>query len=134
MSDQPFEGQSVPDGDSSSEVEIDLTAFLPENVTIEQPDVDLVAIESETSAASTDEPAGSVPGPVVSGDSRPPAPDEDAIDVELLDSVERDLNEVDAALAAIDGGTYGSCAVCSSPIGAEVLAVDPVRRTCAEHA
>lgn len=134
MPDQPFEGQPAPEGGSSSEVEIDLTAFLPENVTIEQPDVDLVAIESETSAASDEGSAEPAPDPFVNGDAQPPTPDEDAIDVELLESVERDLDAVDAALAAIDGGTYGSCAVCSSPIGAEVLSVDPVRRTCAEHA
>ena len=167
MSDQPFDGEPPAEGRSEPEVQIDLTAFLPESVVIEgRPDVDLVAIESEGAAPRGDEgqPATPVPAdvappespespdvadhaePVVDGGSADPTPassddgqarqatDQDGIDAELIDSLERDLNAVDAALEAIDAGTYGSCAVCEARIAAEHLSADPVRRTCAEHA
>lgn len=44
------------------------------------------------------------------------------------------LAEVDAALARLDDGTYGICAVGGEPIPAERLAVRPTATTCVQHA
>lgn len=67
--------------------------------------------------------------------------DENAAEVSTyLDRVgiERDLQEslksVDAALAMIDDGTYGTCEVCGKEISRERLEALPSVTTCAEHA
>lgn len=52
----------------------------------------------------------------------------------LLTQSARRLAEVRAALARIDEGTYGDCAVCGGPIGWERLTARPYARTCVEHA
>lgn len=44
------------------------------------------------------------------------------------------LAEVDAALARLDDGTYGVCAVGGEPIPAQRLAVRPTATTCVQHA
>jgi sigma-B regulation protein RsbU (phosphoserine phosphatase) len=43
------------------------------------------------------------------------------------------LQEVDAALARMDAGTYGLCDVCHDSIEAGRLIVDPLIRTCLDH-
>jgi sigma-B regulation protein RsbU (phosphoserine phosphatase) len=43
------------------------------------------------------------------------------------------LRQVDAALAAIDDGSYGLCDVCHDPIEADRLACDPLLRVCIDH-
>ena len=40
------------------------------------------------------------------------------------------LHEVDAALVRMDGGTYGVCETCGSPIGDERLDARPFARQC----
>lgn len=40
------------------------------------------------------------------------------------------LGEVDAALARLDAGTFGTCEVCHTPVEPERLAADPLTRTC----
>jgi DnaK suppressor protein len=40
------------------------------------------------------------------------------------------LGEVEAALARLEDGSYGSCDVCGKPIGAERLAAIPWARLC----
>jgi RNA polymerase-binding transcription factor DksA len=40
------------------------------------------------------------------------------------------IADVDAALARLDDGTYGTCEICSRPIGEERLAAIPHARTC----
>jgi RNA polymerase-binding transcription factor DksA len=52
---------------------------------------------------------------------------------EALDAADADLRAVEAALARIDAGAYGRCAVCNAPITAESLAADPLTRTCTQH-
>ncbi|WP_243738394.1 TraR/DksA family transcriptional regulator [Cellulomonas shaoxiangyii] len=49
------------------------------------------------------------------------------------DAVRR-LAEVDAALARLDAGTYGVCAVGGEPIDADRLAARPTATTCVRHA
>ncbi|MGR6319613.1 TraR/DksA C4-type zinc finger protein [Micromonospora soli] len=48
----------------------------------------------------------------------------------LLSAARRRLAELDAAGERLDGGTYGRCERCGSPIPAERLAVRPSARTC----
>jgi phosphoserine phosphatase RsbU/P len=43
------------------------------------------------------------------------------------------LDEVDAALSRLDGGTYGACEECHEPIEAERLLADPLVRFCLDH-
>jgi RNA polymerase-binding protein DksA len=48
----------------------------------------------------------------------------------LVHLAERQLEEVDAALARMDGGTYGICERCGRPIPAARLEARPTARTC----
>ena len=68
----------------------------------------------------------------LSGDS---ADDADAMfDAEMNFSLvdnERDIvNQIDAALARVDAGTYGTCEVCGKPIEPERLRVLPYATLC----
>jgi DnaK suppressor protein len=40
------------------------------------------------------------------------------------------LDEIDAAVARLEAGTYGTCERCGTPIGEERLAARPAARTC----
>lgn len=44
------------------------------------------------------------------------------------------LEKIDAALAAIEAGTYGSCSVCGEEIAYERLQALPTASTCTTHA
>lgn len=44
------------------------------------------------------------------------------------------LDDVEAAIARIDEGTYGACEVCGSDIGAARLEAMPATRFCIDHA
>lgn len=48
----------------------------------------------------------------------------------LARQVREQLAEVDAALARIDAGTYGTCEVCGAAIPAARLEARPAARTC----
>jgi DnaK suppressor protein len=48
----------------------------------------------------------------------------------LLDSAERQLAELDAAVARLDAGEYGRCETCGEPIAAERLLVRPAATRC----
>jgi RNA polymerase-binding protein DksA len=51
--------------------------------------------------------------------------------LERLDEAERsEVEDIRAALARIDGGSYGRCGSCGSEIGAKRLAALPTTRTC----
>ena len=52
-------------------------------------------------------------------------------EVEALVGTLRDtLNDIDAALAKFDNGTYGRCEVCGGPIAEARLEAMPAARTC----
>lgn len=58
-----------------------------------------------------------------------------AMDTELLvDTVADQRRLVEDALARLDAGTYGRCAVCDRVIDDERLEARPVAQTCREHA
>jgi len=59
--------------------------------------------------------------------------DELDIDGSVLDTIEKDLADVELALAQLDEGTYGRCEACGGPIDDAVLAQRPTARFCAEH-
>ena len=48
----------------------------------------------------------------------------------LLERARRRLADVEAAVTAVEAGTYGRCGSCGRPIGAERLAARPTARTC----
>jgi RNA polymerase-binding protein DksA len=52
------------------------------------------------------------------------------LDEGLEEGAQQTLAEIDAALARIEDGTYGTCEVCGKPIGAERLAAIPWARLC----
>jgi DnaK suppressor protein len=54
--------------------------------------------------------------------------------VALLEQARQRLADVEAALERRDSGTYGRCAECGRPIGAERLAARPSARTCIDCA
>ncbi len=51
----------------------------------------------------------------------------------ILKDLEIRYNEVLAALARIDSGSYGTCEVSGEEIEEDRLAADPAARTCKEH-
>jgi RNA polymerase-binding transcription factor DksA len=86
--------------------------------------VDEVRADDEPAPAARAEPE-----PALAVES----PTDEPVDLVALQAIEDDLSAVEAALTALDDGTYGSCAVCRAPLDADTLAADPVRRTCAAH-
>lgn len=55
------------------------------------------------------------------------------VDADLA-RVEQELADVEHALSRLDAGTYGTCEVCGSPLGDEILRAAPAARSCADHA
>ncbi|SET63082.1 TraR/DksA C4-type zinc finger protein [Paenibacillus sp. NFR01] len=56
-----------------------------------------------------------------------------SMDISLAERDELELDDIDAALRAMDEGTYGICAECGAPIPAERLAAVPATRFCKAH-
>jgi RNA polymerase-binding protein DksA len=52
----------------------------------------------------------------------------------LLEQARRRLADVEAAVRAVEAGTYGNCETCGRPIAAERLAARPAARTCIDCA
>ena len=52
--------------------------------------------------------------------------------VSLLEQVDDELLEVEAAFQRLERGTYGTCQVCGRPIGDERLEAMPATRFCVE--
>lgn len=94
------------------EVEVDLAAFLPEGVSVAAvgaDEVDEVA-EGEGAGELTSAPRGS-----------------SGVDLDALRQIELDLDAVDAAIAALDAGTYGIDPETGERIDDALLAADPTR-------
>ena len=96
----------------SHEVEVDLAAFLPEGVEIETlPPSDEVG-EPDAAGGVEVEPDRTAPS---------------SLDLEALRQIELDLDAVDAAIAALDAGTYGIDPATGAALPDELLAADPTR-------
>ena len=52
------------------------------------------------------------------------------LDHGLEEGAQQTLDEIDAALARIEDGTYGTCEICGKPIGDERLRAIPWARLC----
>ena len=52
--------------------------------------------------------------------------------VSLLEQVEDELDEIEAAFQRLERGEYGSCQACGRPIGDERLEAMPATRFCVE--
>ncbi len=55
-------------------------------------------------------------------------------DFSLLEQLEAEIGDLDAALRKIDDGTYGTCEICDGEIDADRLEARPGTRTCIDHA
>lgn len=54
------------------------------------------------------------------------------LDLGVLESVESELRELEAALERVDSGAYGTCEVCRKPIAEGRLEAKPAARYCVE--
>jgi DnaK suppressor protein len=55
-------------------------------------------------------------------------------DFSLLEQLEAELGDLDAALRKVEEGTYGTCEICGNEISPERLEARPGSRTCIDHA
>lgn len=55
-------------------------------------------------------------------------------DVSLIESLDAELADIEAALERLEGGTYGLCQACGRPISAERLDALPATRFCVADA
>jgi DnaK suppressor protein len=88
--------------------------------------------ERERAAQTLKESAVEAPGPMTYGSQAAAASHvfEQQRDLALRDHNEQHLAEIDAALARLDAGTYGSCTSCHGPVGAERLEARPWAALC----
>lgn len=55
-------------------------------------------------------------------------------DISILESLERELRDLEAALKRVDEGSYGTCEACGADLAPERLEAQPAARFCVEHA
>ena len=102
---------AAPAAGASQEIDVDLAAFMPEGVELQ------AGPDRDTDTDADDEVADPTPDPRTAA----------AVDTEALSQIERDLDAVDAAIAALDAGTYGIDPAAGSPIDDPLLAETPTR-------
>jgi hypothetical protein len=141
--------ESTPDPSAAvpgpaQEVEVDLAAFLPEGVVLGEPADEAFEVDVLEAVVATDDGVVVVDEVVVTAPGGTVVADEvvveevvvdgvaeeqatPAVDLEALSQIERDLDAVDAAIAALDAGTYGVDASTGRPIDDALLAEDPTR-------
>ncbi len=83
-------------------------------------------VDAVTEPAAT--PAEPVATASVEAPASPEAPEAAAVRTLDLDRVERDLADVEVALARLDTGSYWTDEVTGEPIADELLADEPTRR------
>ena len=57
----------------------------------------------------------------------------DLFDPAAVDALEAEVDDIARALERLADGTYGTCEVCTGPIGQAVLSERPAARHCAAH-
>jgi RNA polymerase-binding transcription factor DksA len=113
------------------ELEVGLAAFLPEGVHLagdegaevaaqDDADADAEAVAQDEAVAQGDADEDDAP-------TLGEPPSSSTIDLDALGQIERDLDAVDAAIAALDAGTYGLDAATGAPLDDSLLAEDPTR-------
>jgi len=55
------------------------------------------------------------------------------LDIEVLESIEQELADVELALERLGDGSYGSCETCGQLLGDDELEAAPARRFCRAH-
>ncbi|HXQ58457.1 MAG TPA: TraR/DksA C4-type zinc finger protein [Acidimicrobiales bacterium] len=55
------------------------------------------------------------------------------LDIELLESIEQELADVELALERLGDGSYGLCETCGGALGEDELEAGPARRFCRAH-
>ena len=53
-------------------------------------------------------------------------------DLSIIETIDGELEDIEAALGRLDDGSYGNCERCGSPIGKERLEAVPYARLCIE--
>ena len=53
-------------------------------------------------------------------------------DFAVLETMQQELQEIEAAFARLDDGSYGSCETCGKPIGEDRLQARPTARLCVD--
>lgn len=54
-------------------------------------------------------------------------------ELSVLETLEGEMNEVEAALDRLEDGSYGRCETCGRPIDDQRLDAQPASRYCLEH-
>ena len=133
MTDAPSspEPTPAPAFGQGQEIEVDLAAFLPDGTELADESDDLTAVEVDVVEVDLveviEDPEGNVTVVEVDVVEVVAAADAPAVDLEALTQIERDLDAVDAAIAALDAGTYGIDPATGQPIDDVLLAADPTR-------
>lgn len=89
--------------------------------------------ELETLTAAPRDPMGAVSFGKRVGEGTSQAVERIA-QVDAAKNLDAKLRDVERALVKLDGGTYGRCDVCGSPIGDERLEAIPWAVRCIDHA
>jgi RNA polymerase-binding transcription factor DksA len=55
-------------------------------------------------------------------------------DFSLLEQLQAEIDDLDAALRKVEEGTYGTCEICGNEISPDRLEARPGSRTCIDHA